>query len=94
MKFPPGLFSTTTVVFMLSANFCATSRAWTSVPPPGASPTIIRIGRLEKSCASAGASAASAPSKRPADPNRRPKNVMAFLPNFYGLMLASLVILV
>src|SRR4051812_11099402 len=85
MKLPPGLFSTTTLVFKFSAIFCATSRAWTSVPPPAGSPTIMRIGRLGKSCAAAAAGAASALSRRPANPGPRPKNAIAFSPELLRL---------
>jgi len=42
----PGLFSTTTCVSHRAASFGANSRANTSLPPPGAKPTIRRIGRL------------------------------------------------
>ena len=44
MKFPPVLFSTMTFMPMLALIFCATSRAVTSVPPPGDSATIRRMG--------------------------------------------------
>ena len=47
MKLPPTLFSTSTVVRMLSLIFCAISRAMTSVAPPAASPTSSRIGLPE-----------------------------------------------
>ena len=46
MKLPPTLFSTSTVVRMLSLIFCAISRAMTSVAPP-ARPTSSRIGLPE-----------------------------------------------
>ncbi len=44
MKLPPARFSTNTVVRRFSLIFCAISRAMTSVAPPAASPTMMRIG--------------------------------------------------
>ena len=44
MKLPPALFSTNTVVRRFSLIFCAIRRAMTSVAPPAASPTMMRIG--------------------------------------------------
>src|SRR5262245_26818872 len=57
MKLPPTLFSTSTVMRMLSLIFCATRRAMTSVAPPAASPTSRRIGLPVSSCAGADAGA-------------------------------------
>ena len=53
MKLPPALFSTITVVRMLSLIFCAISRAITSVAPPADRPTMRRIGLPDSSCACA-----------------------------------------
>ena len=44
MKLPPALFSTMTFAFMFSLILEATRRAMTSVPPPAARPTMMRIG--------------------------------------------------
>jgi len=41
----PGLFSTVTGWRSSAANFSASTRAMTSVPPPGEAPTMIRSGR-------------------------------------------------
>ena len=59
-KAPPVLFSTKTFVCRLALSFCAISRAVTSVAPPAATPTRMRIGFPEMSWASAGRTCAPA----------------------------------
>src|SRR5262245_42968027 len=44
----------------LSVSFCPSCRAMMSVPPPGAKPTMARIGRFGKPCCAFAGSAASA----------------------------------
>jgi hypothetical protein len=68
MKLPPALFSTITVAFMLSLIFWAINRAITSVAPPAARPTIMRIGLpVCRSCAEAGVALAPASSSAAAE---------------------------
>ena len=96
MKLPPALFSTTTVVFMLSAIFCATSRA-VDVGAAAGRETDDHADRLARKILRL-APAPAQPARREQEAGRSEpssaKDVMAFLPNFYGLMFASLVILV
>src|SRR5205823_2957877 len=49
----PGRFSTTKDWPRRSVSHCAISRATMSVPPPGASPTMMRTGRAGYVCARA-----------------------------------------
>ncbi|MNT41547.1 hypothetical protein D3C72_1779090 [compost metagenome] len=60
----PGRLSTTTGCFSCAASLSETMRAITSVPPPGAAPTIRRTGRV--SCAQALVVIAAATVARPA----------------------------
>src|SRR5438309_7893319 len=47
----PARFSMRTVVFHISCSFCPITRARMSVPPPGAKPTMMRIGPPGRVCA-------------------------------------------
>ena len=61
----PGRFSTTTGCPRYSDNFCASTRAVTSVPPPAENPTITRTGFNGYVCAAAVHASSEAPATHP-----------------------------